>query len=66
MQRLNIRLSAQEYEDLVKLAKLRERSMNDLAREAIRRHVDAQRDTAGFNLCVPFIPRFKTGGSQVL
>ena len=38
MQRLNVRLSDKEYEDLVKLSKLTERSMNDLVREAIRQY----------------------------
>lgn len=38
MQRLNIRLSDKEYENLVKLSKLTERSMNDLVREAIRQY----------------------------
>ena len=36
MQRMNLRLSDQEYEDLVKLSKETERSLNDLVREAIR------------------------------
>ena len=33
---MNLRLSDKEYEDLVKLSKETERSLNDLVREAIR------------------------------
>ena len=39
MKRFQLRLSDKEYEELEKLAKELERSMNDLIREAFRRYL---------------------------
>ncbi len=36
MMRISLRLSDKEYEDLAKISKKTERSLNDLVREAIR------------------------------
>ncbi len=45
MSRFSARFSKQEYEELVKLSKQKERSMNDLIREAVRQYIE--RETTG-------------------
>ena len=45
MQRYNLRLSNQEYTDLKKLSAQTERSINELIREAIRKHIKPEKDT---------------------
>jgi predicted HicB family RNase H-like nuclease len=45
MKKLTVRFADKEYEDLSMLAQHKERSLNDLVREAVRQYV--QRETTG-------------------
>ncbi|WP_081402976.1 ribbon-helix-helix protein, CopG family [Scytonema hofmannii] len=45
MTRFSARFSEKEYEDLVKLSKQKERSINEVIREAVRQYVE--RETTG-------------------
>ncbi len=45
MSRFSARFSKQEYEDLVRLSKQKERSINEIIREAVRQYVE--RETSG-------------------
>ncbi len=40
MMRVSLRLSDKEYEDLAKLSKMTERSLNELIRQAIRQFIE--------------------------
>ncbi|WP_414587855.1 ribbon-helix-helix protein, CopG family [Scytonema sp. PCC 10023] len=42
MSRFSARFSKQEYEELVKLSKRKERSMNELIREAVRLYIEKE------------------------
>ncbi|MFB2767887.1 ribbon-helix-helix protein, CopG family [Pelatocladus sp. BLCC-F211] len=45
MQKLTVRFSDKEHQDLTKLSQKTERSLNDLVREAVRQYIE--RETAG-------------------
>ncbi|WP_442936849.1 ribbon-helix-helix protein, CopG family [Nostoc sp.] len=46
MSRFSARFSKEEYEELVQLSKKKERSINDLIREAVRQYVEQSNKTS--------------------
>ncbi|WP_083630294.1 ribbon-helix-helix protein, CopG family [Scytonema sp. HK-05] len=42
MSRFSARFSKEEYEELVKLSKQKERSINELIREAVRQYIEKE------------------------